>query len=247
MGPEHTELCPTLLGLAKAYRIKGDTQGGHALLRRSLGIAELHVAGTASTCTASTSTSAAFSPPRKSAAMPRDAAESLTAILEELARSETALAEAAAETALETAHASLESALARLSDGEAAAAEALPIPEIAAAEARRAGASASAAHLERALELRERAFGSRHEDLLPLLQKLGDAWAGARELSRAVAVLERAVDIAGAASLAGDSIASLLSALSRQYEQQGETAKAAQSKQRAAALVMQSAREGRRS
>ena len=276
---------PTLLALARAYRLRGDAPAGHALLLRCLAASEARAAssssgagfvgvdgGTASAgstaaaissgsaaaaatavaattvaaaATATSSSAAATaSPPRShpgkgGAPIPREAAEALAVVLEELATSEASLANDAARAAVDECCSELEDLMRRMAAGESSGAEGLPIPEVAADAKRRAGAHGAARHLERALELRERTYGPRHEALVGLLHRLGEMWIVAGEPRNAAGALERAVDLAlsvGAGGAGPAAVAGLLSQLRVAYQELGETAKAEQAEQRATAL-----------
>ena len=247
VGPEHRDLCTTLLALGRGYRLRGDAAGGRLLVLRSLAITERHTGGAPTTPTRAAAIAAegaaegAAAEGKGAVLAPRDAADALSPICEELARSDVALADMEVAAQLDSAHAQLETVLALMAAGESTGAEGLPIPEIAASEAKRRGAWAAAAQLTRALELRERALGTRHEELVHLLHRLGEAWAAAAELERGVGALERALDIAGTcAGAAGgpDRITALLRDLSRLYDQLGEAEKARQARQRASPRPM---------
>ena len=285
-GSGETIPVPTLLALARAYRLRGDAPAGHALLLRCLAASEARAAssssgagfvgvdgGTASagstaaaissgsaaaaatavaattvTTAAATATSssaaATASPPRSppgkgGAPIPREAAEALAVVLEELATSEASLANDAARAAVDECCSELEDLMRRMAAGESSGAEGLPIPEVAADAKRRAGAHGAARHLERALELRERTYGPRHEALVGLLHRLGEMWIVAGEPRNAAGALERAVDLAlsvGAGGAGPAAVAGLLSQLRVAYQELGETAKAEQAEQRANAL-----------
>ena len=215
-GPDSPELCATLLALAKAYKAKGDAPGGHALLIRSLKLVEDRLAGRSSQVQLN----------------PRDAAEQLLGHLDALAQSEMALAKAAAAAALEAEHANLEAALAQMAQGERHGAEGLRIPEVVAQEATRTGGRAAASHLVRGIETWERAFGPRHEQLVPLLNKLAEACIAAGDPKKAIASLERAADLAKAASHSSEILVSLLDGLRSMYIGIGDTEQAARVGQR---------------
>jgi tetratricopeptide (TPR) repeat protein len=191
--------------------------------------------------------------PRDASSLPRPVADMLTVVLEEYAHAELALAAEAASAARDQADTALEELLAQMAHGESDGADHLLIPELEMERAQREGARHAAAHLSRCLEHRERVCGLRHEMLIPLLRRLGAQWQHARELPRAAAALERAVDIslhvqgaAGGASADGDSVlACLLSQLRDVYVGQGETAKAGDTQQRIARLCAGSASQPR--
>jgi hypothetical protein len=177
----------------------------------------------------------------------------LTVVLEEYAQAELAMAAEAASAARDQADTALEDLLVEMAHGESDGADHLLIPELEMERAQREGARHAAAHLSRCLEHRERVCGLRHEMLIPLLRRLAAHWLHARELPRAAAALERAVDIslhvqgaAGGASADGDSVlACLLSQLRDVYVGQGETAKAGDTQQRIARLCAGSASQPR--
>lgn len=191
--------------------------------------------------------------PRDASSLPRPVADMLTVVLEEYAHAELALAAEAASAARDQTDTALEELLVQMAHGESDGADELLIPELEMERAQREGARHAAAHLSRCLEHRERVCGLRHEILIPLLRRLAAHWLHARELPRAAAALERAVDIslhvqgaAGGASADGDSVlACLLSQLRDVYVGQGETAKAGDTQQRIARLCAGSASQPR--
>ena len=197
--------------------------------------------------------------PRDVSSLPRPMTDMLTVVLEEYAHAELALAAEAASAAREQADTALEGLLAQMARGECDGADHLRIPELEMERAQRKGARQAAAHLSRCLEHRERVCGLRHEMLIPVLRRLGAQWLHARELPRAAAALERAVDISlhvlgaapghlppGGASADGNSVlVCVLSQLRDVYVAQGETAKAEDTQQRIARLCAGSASQPR--
>lgn len=253
----------TLLALARAYRLRGDAAAGHALLLQCLSASEARAApprvassssdgngdgGGASGAPPSSRTHSAA--PTSAVSAPREASEALAVVLEELASSEAHLADDAARRAVDECCSSIEALLAKMAAGESNGAEGLAIPEAVADAKRRDGARAAAEHLARALALRERTHGPRHEALVGLLLRLGNMWMLARKPRLAAPVLERAVDLAlsvssgsaGGADGGGSTVAELLSRLKGVYEELGESAKADQALQRATALYRDEAR-----